>query len=149
MRGPHTLALSPERTPPWGTVSPLERDETSRVGPTVNGGGPTLRLSAGLVAARAADDERTLSLIGRLDGTASRALRHLLRGMLRRCTPGMLITVDLSGVTTADVSGLSALVVIQRLATARRCALTLREPSVSVTAALAAHRLDGSFTVVR
>ena len=104
-----------------GTVSPLERDWTSRVGPTINGGGPALRLSAGLVAAPDPDDERTLSLIGRLDGTASRALRHLLRSMLRRCTPGMLITVDLSAVTTADVSGLSALIVIQRLAAARRC----------------------------
>ena len=132
-----------------GTVPPLERDWTSRVGPTINGGGPALRLSAGLIAALDPDDERTLSLVGRLDGTASRALRHLLRGMLRRCTPGLLITVDLSAVTTADVSGLSALVVVQRLAAARRCALNLRAPSTAVTAALAAHRLDGTFTVIR
>ncbi len=132
-----------------GTVPPLERDWTSRVGPTINGGGPALRLSAGLVAAPDADDERALSLVGRLDGTASRALRHLLRGMLRRCTPGMLITVDLSAVTTADVSGLSALVVIQRLAAARRCALTLRHPSDAVNTALSAHRLDATFTVIR
>jgi anti-anti-sigma factor len=106
-------------------------------------------LSAGLVAAPDPDDERTLSLVGRLDGTASRALRHLLRSMLRRCTPGMLITVDLCAVTTADVSGLSALVVTQRLATARRCTLTLRAPSVSVLTTLRAHRLDQTFTVVR
>jgi len=132
-----------------GTVPPQQRDWTSRVGPTINGGGPALRLSAGLLAAGDIDDERTLSLIGRLDGTASRALRHLLRGMLRRCTPGMLLTVDLSAVTTADVSGLSALVVVQRLAVARRCALTLRDPSAPVTLALAAHRLDGTFTVIR
>jgi ABC-type transporter Mla MlaB component len=132
-----------------GTVPPLERDRTSRAGPTINGGGPALRLSAGLVAALDREDERTLSLVGRLDGTASRALRHLLRGMLRRCTPGMLITVELSAVTTADVSGLSALVVAQRLAAARRCALTLRDPSAGVMAALSAHRLDGIFTVIR
>src|SRR3954469_20204793 len=88
------------------TVPPLERVGTSRVGPTINGGGPALRLSAGLVAAGDDADERTVCLIGRLDGTGSRALRHLLRGMLRRCTPGMLITVDVSAVTTADVSAL-------------------------------------------
>jgi anti-anti-sigma factor len=132
-----------------GTVPPLERDRASRVGPTVNGGGPALRLSAGLVAAPDPDDERTLSLVGRLDGTAARALRHLLRGLLRRCTPGMLITVDLSAVTNADAPGLSTLVVTQRLATARRCALALRDPSPSVLTALRAHRLDATFTVVR
>ena len=143
------MALSPERTPPWGRSQPLERDRTSRVGPAIIGGGPALRLSAGLVAAPDVHDERALSLVGRLDGTASRALRHLLRSMLRRCTPGMVITVDLCSVSSADGSGLSALVVAQRLATARRCTLTLRHPSASVVTALRAHRLDGSFTLVR
>jgi anti-anti-sigma regulatory factor len=130
-----------------GTVIPLER-QSPRAEPT-DGGGSARRLSAALVAHGDPTDERVVILIGRLDATASRPLRHLLRNLVHRCTPGMVLTVDLADVTLTDGGGLASLVVTQRLASARRCVLVLRQPSAAVHAALAAHRLEGTFAVIR
>jgi anti-anti-sigma regulatory factor len=107
-----------------------------------------LRLSAALVAHQDPADERVVILLGRLDAAGSRPLRHLLRGLVHRCAPGVVLAVDLAGVTGADGGGLAALLVTQRLAAARRCILVLRQPSEDVHAALAAHRLDGSFAII-
>lgn len=109
----------------------------------------TFRVSARLVAARDPEDAHAVVLTGRLDGAAYRPLRHLLRSMVHHSTPGTVLAVDLAAVTSADAGGLAALVVTQRLATARRCVLVLREPSPGVRAALSAHRLDSSFAVIR
>lgn len=107
------------------------------------------RASARLVVHRDPDDAHAVVLTGRLDAAAYRSLRHLLRGMVHQSTPGTVVAVDLAAVTSADAGGLAALVVAQRLATARRCALVLRQPSSGVRAALTAHRLDSSFAVIR
>jgi anti-anti-sigma regulatory factor len=128
-----------------GTLTPLQR-VSPRAEPAADGGGSVRRLSAGLVAGF--DDERVLVLTGRLDAASSRPLRHLLRGLVHRCTPGMVVAIDLSEVTSTEGGGLAALVVAQRLASARRCVLVLRQPSEHVRAALAAHRLDGTFAVI-
>jgi ABC-type transporter Mla MlaB component len=109
----------------------------------------TRRLSAGLVAHLDRTDERVVVLAGRLDTAASRPLRHLLRAMLHHSAAGSLLAVDLARVTGADGGGLAALLVTQRLASARRCSLVLRQPSADVLAALAAHRLEGTFAIVR
>jgi len=107
------------------------------------------RASARLVAYRDPEDPHAVVLTGRLDAAAYRPLRHLLRSMVHHSTPGTILAVDLAAVTSADAGGLAALVVTQRLATARRCALVLRAPSVGVRAALSAHRLDSSFALIR
>jgi ABC-type transporter Mla MlaB component len=130
-----------------GTLTPLKR-VSPRAEPTSDGGGSARRLSAGLIAAFDASDERVLVLIGQLDAAASRPLRRLLRDVMHRCTPGMVVSIDLAEVTSTEGGGLAALVVAQRLASARRCALVLRQPSADVQAALAAHRLDGTFAII-
>jgi anti-anti-sigma regulatory factor len=107
------------------------------------------RASARLLVHRDPDDLHAVVLTGRLDAAAYRPLRHLLRSMVHRSTPGTLLAVDLAAVTSADAGGLAALVVSQRLASARRCALVLRAPSPPVRAALSAHRLNSSFAVIR
>jgi anti-anti-sigma regulatory factor len=133
-----------------GTVTPLDPAPTSqRVEPSHIGGDSARRLSAALTAHLDPADERVVVLTGRLDAAASRPLRHLLRGLLHRSTPGSMLAVDLAGVTGAEGGGLAALLVMHRLASARRCALVLRQPSQDVRAALAAHRLDGTFAIIR
>lgn len=107
------------------------------------------RVSARLVVRLDPEDPYALVLTGRLDAAAYRPLRHLLRSTVHHCAPGTIVAVDLAGVTAADAGGLAALVVTQRLATAKRCALVLREPSEGVRAALSAHRLESSFAFIR
>jgi anti-sigma B factor antagonist len=84
-------------------------------------------------------------LVGVLDIGTAGVFRESVEPHLR---PGAEVVVDLSELAFCDSTGLGAIVILHRLATARECGLLLRSPVRRVAAVLAMTGVDQVVTVV-
>ncbi len=79
---------------------------------------------------------------GALDGEAARALSAALR---EKSFPGAVVILELSGVTSVDVEGITQLVTLKRRAEREQGRLVLAAPSYEVMDALRSNGLDRDF----
>jgi hypothetical protein len=93
----------------------------------------TPRLSATTVA-DARGSSGALRLHGTLDGHATRPLLALLRRLILATPDGERVVVDVGGVEVATAGGSAVLLLAQRLAGARRCALVVERDGQPVGA---------------
>lgn len=79
---------------------------------------------------------------GALDGEAARGLSSALR---ERAFPGAIVILEMSGVTSVDVEGITQLVTLKRRAEREQGRLILAAPSYEVMDALRSNGLDRDF----